>query len=489
MAKNSIALFLYAILTKGAGLIIAVLVARYLGAAALGTYAAVLGLSLLLENIIPLGQPFVIIRQVARDRTSLLSFWLNTSFVTFLIALVVGCVLAMVIHLFINDVEYATSAYIVAIYLPIAGLFGIAMAFVQGLEQMEAMTISAFIGRVVGLLVLWVLLQSGLKVAATFIGYGAYQLVALLALILIILRKSDHAGVFRETRLNLTQCWTTLRISFPFAIQSLLRSGLDQLSIIILPLLVTMEIIGMFDAADRIRQTSAMIIPIITLPILPALSRMILSNREQSISLMEKALKLLLVVILPFVFFVAISADQIIRLVYGPGYEAAIPVLRVVVWAQVFIVVDAVLNQALVARGNEKAMMRFTALSLGVNVILLLILAPRFGAIGTAWAVVVTCAFNLVLNAQFVIRHITQINFFRANSRTLLCAVISGFIAIFTHSLGLWVSLILFCSSYAVLLWILRVFTNSELHLAQQLTIQFGRKAMTLIEKQFNKAK
>jgi O-antigen/teichoic acid export membrane protein len=484
MAKNSIALFLFAILTKAFGVIIAVLIARFLGAAALGTYAAVMALSLLLENMVPFGQPFVIIRQVARDRTRLLSFWLNTSVITFLLASVVSCVLAIVIHLFVKDVEYATSAYIVAIYLPMAGLFGIAVAFVQGLELMESLTVSALLGRVIGLLVLWFLLKSGLGVAAAFIGHGLYQIVAFFILFWIIRRKTDQPGVIQELKLDLAQCWTTLRISFPLAIQTLLRSGLDQLSVLILPLLVAMAIIGMFDAADRIRQISVMIVPIVTLSILPTLSRTIISDRENAIALMETALKLLQMVILPFVVFVAIAADQIIRLMYGSGYEGSIPVLRIVVWAQIFFVVDAVLNQSLLASNNEKAMVRFTALSMGVNIILLLALAPHFGAVGAAWAMILTYALNLGLDLQFVVRHISALNFFGTISKILPCTIISGCIALLAHGFGIWVSFVLFAGSYAILLWVLKVFTVNELNLAHQLTIQLWRKVVTPREQQ-----
>lgn len=478
MAKNSVALFLFAILTKVFGVIIAVLIARYLGVAALGTYAAVMALSLLLENMVPFGQPFVIMRQVARDRTNLLSFWLNTSVATFLLASVASCVLAVVIHLFVKDVEYATSAYIVAIYLPMAGLFGIAVAFVQGLELMENLTLSALLGRMVGLLALWFLLKSGLGVAAAFIGHGLYQIVAFFILFWILRRKSDQQGVVQEIKFDLAQCWTTLRISFPLAIQTLLRSGLDQLSVLIMPLLVAMAIVGTFDAADRIRQISVMIVPIVTLSILPTLSRTIISNRENTVALMETALKLLQMVILPFVVFVAIAADQIIPVIYGSGYEASIPVLRIVVWAQIFFVIDAVLNQNLLASNNEVPMVRFTALSMGTNIILLLALVPHYGAVGAAWAMIVTYVLNLVLDFQFVVRHISKINIFGTISRILPCTVISGFIALLTHGFGIWVSFILFISSYAILLWVLKVFTANELHLARQLTIQLWRKVV-----------
>jgi O-antigen/teichoic acid export membrane protein len=162
-------------------------------------------------------------------------------------------------------------------------------------------------------------------------------------------------------------------------------------------------------------------------------------------------------------------------------------VLRIVVWAQIFFVVDAVLNQSQLASNNEVAMVRFTALSMGANIILLLALAPHYGAIGAAWAMILTYALNLVLDLQFVVRHISPINFFGTIGKILPCTVISGCIALLTHGFGIWVSFVLFASSYAILLWVLKVFTVNELHLARQLTIQLWHKVVTPREQQIKK--
>jgi len=485
VAKNSAALTVVAILTKGGGLIVAVLVARYLGPAALGTYAAVMGLSLLLENIAPLGQPFLIIRQLARDRTNLLRSWLNTSLVTLLFSLVLGLALVVIIRQVVDNGEYRTSAYYVALYLPISGLYAIAQAAVQGLERMENLTISALIGRTAGLLVLWLLLRSGMGVAAAFIGYGVFQLVAMLILVWGILKQAGQTEAIRGVRPDLLQCWTSLRLSVPFAIQNLLRSALLQISVLVLPFLVAMKTVGMFDAADRVPQTSVMIIPIITSAILPTLARTTITERKKAAALSETAFKMLQIVILPFVFFVAVAADQIIPLLYGSGYEAAVPVLRILTWAQIFFVADAVLIQIMMASDHEAPMVRRTALSLGVNVVLLLLLAPRYGAIAAAWAVVATRALNWALDAHFVIKYITPINMIGIVRKPLLCAALSGGVGLIAHGYGLWISLLLFIITYFILLWITRVFNANELLLGRQISAQLWQKLVSLREQLF----
>ena len=462
VAKNSASLFLAAIFTRGAGLIVAALVARHLGPAALGTFAVVMGFAEIFEVITPLGQRYVVIREVARDRSRLFTCWANASLATIVSSVAMGIVLVLLIHLLRYDAAVLSSVYVVILVLPLAGLRLIAQAALQGLERMEYLTVSALIGRVLGLSVLWVLLQAGVGVVAAFVGQGVFQLSAFLVLVWAILWQGRQHGTLRDLRPDLATCQTTLRASIPFAMQRILMKALLRVNTVILPMLVTMEAVGIFDAADRIRQTSAMIIPLVTMAILPTLSRTFVADRARSVALLEKALKLLLTVIFPFVFIVAIAADKIIPLLYGPGYEAAVPVLRIVIWSQVFFVADAVLNQIMMASDNERPMVRRTALSLSVSVVLTLVLAPRYGALGVAWAAVLTRTLNLGLDAQFVVRHVLRVNLAESVGKPFLCAALSGGVALVLHGQGLYTLLLLTASSYAVLLLIFRVFSHDE---------------------------
>jgi O-antigen/teichoic acid export membrane protein len=480
VAKNSAAMFVVAILNNGVGLIVAVVVARYLGPAALGTYAVVMGLAVLFEQVAPLGQRYVVIREVARDRSRLFSYWVNVSLVTLASSIVLGIVLVVFVHVAGYDMAVLTPVYVVALYLPVAGLSFVSRAAVQGMEQMEYLIISAFIGSVLGLLALWVLLELGAGVEAAFVGRGLLLLTDLLILAWVMLRLAGQHGILSDWRPRIDLWRPTLGASLPFAMQNFLNMALNRVNTIILPLLVTMAAVGIFDAADRVRQTSAMIIPVIMLAILPTLSRTFVADREKAVALLEKALKVLLVVIFPFVFLVAIAADEIIPLLYGRGYEAAIPVLRIVIWAQVFFVADAVLNQAMMASNNERPMMRRTALSLGASVILTLLLAPRYGVVGAAWAVVVTRALNLGLDAQFVARHITRVNVAETVGRPLLCAALSAVVAFALRGQALWLLVALSISSYAVFLLIFRAFSPDEFLLVRQLSTQLWQRVVTL---------
>lgn len=457
-------------LTRGAGLIVGVLVARYLGPAALGSYAVIMALAQVFEAVSPLGQRYVVIREVARDRSLLFAYWLDSSLMTAGASLVLSLALVVLVHVIGYDASTRTSAYVVALYLPVAGLYLVAQSVVQGLEEMEYLTISALVGRVLGLLVLWLLLRSGMGVAAAFIGRGLFQLVALLILVWAVARPGKQRVASRAVRFSLARSRALFRAALPFAGQDFLRMALERTTTVILPLVMTLAAVGMFDAADRVRQTSAMIIPIVTMAILPTLSRTFVQDRHKSATLLEKALKLLLIVILPFAFVVAIAADWIVPLLYGSGYEAAVPVLRIVVWSQVFFVADAVLNQIMMASNHERPMVRRTAITLAASVVLTLLLAPRYGALGAAWTVVLTRALNLGLDAQFVTKRIMRIDAVEAVGKPLVCAALAGAVAFALRGQGLYILLAGAAIVYAVLLFVVGAISRDELLLARRLS-------------------
>jgi PST family polysaccharide transporter len=95
------------------------------------------------------------------------------------------------------------------------------------------------------------------------------------------------------------------------------------------------------------------------------------------------------------------TAPWVIGLLYGPSYRPAVAVLRV---ASLIIPCVAVTNivgmQWMLPFGMDRVFNRIVVCAGVINIILALILAPRFGPIGTAWSVVASQAF--VATSMFV---------------------------------------------------------------------------------------
>jgi O-antigen/teichoic acid export membrane protein len=467
--KNSIAMFAASLLAKGGGLLVTILVARYLGASSLGVYAVVLAVALLLEVLSPFGQQEFIIRAIARDRSQMLVHWVNASASTMLVSILFGAGLVIYIHATRPGADAELAVYVVAASLPFAGLNFVAQAVLQGVERMQYQTMATFVGRVLGLLLLWALLQSGAEIWSAFLGRAVFHIVSLLILGRTILRYAHQNSIKRVWRPNISQCRSTSFGSLPFAMQRFLSEGLQRINIIILPLLVAIDVVGQFNAATQITQATSTIIPIMMMTLLPVFARGYTKNKEKSALMADKLLKFLLVLVLPFSFVVTIAADKIILLLFGTGYEAAVLALQIVIWSQVFFAADSVMKQKMIASNNERAMVFRSTLGLLATVVLTIILGKAFGLLGIAAAAVIANAFLLILDIIFVERHISTTNLLQAAGKPFVCALLSGLVAFALVHQGLLVMLPVTAMAYLVFLVIFRTFTADEQQIIKQL--------------------
>lgn len=79
-------------------------------------------------------------------------------------------------------------------------------------------------------------------------------------------------------------------------------------------------------------------------------------------------------------------APTVLRLAYGPGYEAAAPLLGWLLVAFLLVAPNYVLTQAAVALNRERWYALAVVAAAVVNIALNLWLLPRFGVVGAAWA-------------------------------------------------------------------------------------------------------
>jgi O-antigen/teichoic acid export membrane protein len=102
---------------------------------------------------------------------------------------------------------------------------------------------------------------------------------------------------------------------------------------------------------------------------------------------------------LAFAVFISFAAPLIYKL-YNPEYVVAVPALIVHVWSSLFVFLGVASSQFLIAEGYSKLTFIRTGIGAIVNIVLNLILIPKYGMIGTAIATLIAYAvatFSLLL--------------------------------------------------------------------------------------------
>ncbi len=86
-------------------------------------------------------------------------------------------------------------------------------------------------------------------------------------------------------------------------------------------------------------------------------------------------------------------AAPLVNLFYGKEFQSSAGLLIVLIWSEVPIFFGVALTSALLARNLQRYLPLSTVIGAGMNILLNLILIPRYGALGASWATVVSYCF------------------------------------------------------------------------------------------------
>lgn len=126
------------------------------------------------------------------------------------------------------------------------------------------------------------------------------------------------------------------------------------------------------------------------------------SKAEGKRKIFGVSLGILLAAVAGVIGIVTVLAPWIINVLAGSQYEPAAGVLRVLIWGCLFSYVGHLLGFSLIAKGGQGEMLKLGLAALIFNVVMNIILIPRFGIIGAAGVTVMTEALDMFLMGWFL---------------------------------------------------------------------------------------
>jgi O-antigen/teichoic acid export membrane protein len=183
-----------------------------------------------------------------------------------------------------------------------------------------------------------------------------------------------------------------VRLAVPLGIASLLSSAYFTIDLVLLGWLVAPAALGAYGAATKILTMLVMLPGMALSAALPGFARLEADRGAVGV-LAGRVLHWLASFGLPACIGAFVFAGPVVRIAFGGGYEAAVPLVRVLALAAAVGLFANVLGTLLVARGAIRPMLTQNALALILNVAGNLVLVPRFGVIAAAWLTVVTEVF------------------------------------------------------------------------------------------------
>jgi O-antigen/teichoic acid export membrane protein len=455
---------------KIASFLFNVFVINRLGGAEYGQYNSVLGWATLFSVVGDLGVTQYFAREVARDRSkSNELFWdavvLRLILAAISSAITIGGALALTDYspeVVLGIAVFTGTYFFQSIMAPLNSVL-------TGNERVDLVSVFSVVMQVVFMLIAGIFLYMGLSFVWLFVA-GVINLPIIILLQWQAVRR-NQIGPSRF-RVNPSLWWHLLKAGIPFGLMQLSLSFAFRVDVVLLGQFgFSDQEIGWYSAAYiNLTLTLLGISTSFNSAILPTLAREHTINPDSIRVWYYRSVKGMMFVALPAAIGGMLMADKIVNFLYPELAPAAIA-LAILVWDIPVNMYHSFCGNVTQSIKHENAAARIYG-SLGVvNVILNLILIPRFGIIGAAFSTVLT---DLMGAAQFYIflRHEFGAGLgLKRLIRIGLSAVFMGVIVVALRQLNLFPQLdglnlgftiILAALCYLVVVWYSGAFSREE---------------------------
>lgn len=424
--KNAGLVILGLVALKVVGFLYNVFVVRRLGDDRMGQYATVLAFVGIFQIFAELGVTQHVMREIARDRSKVSRYFWNLVAIRLALALVSLVTIPFLAarfgysgDVFIGIGIYTTSFLLSAVGVPLSTVL-------TAFEKLGHVTLLDVITQVVVISLGTAFLFGGLGFIWLIIGNLISLMVHILLAIIFIRRVGISGFNFHIEPLT----WLPLiRAGLPFGIISLMLSLAYSIDTVILSKFVSPAEVGWYGVAYNLVFSLMLFMNGFKAAIVPTLSRVYTKDMDQVKRWYRWSMRFLWLFSLPVAVGGFVLSYSLITWLYTTEFLPSGLAFQILVWDFPFVVVAAFAGNMTTITNEERSAARIYSVNTCLNVILNLILIPRFGLIGAALVTVLTDA---VSAAQFLILFWRKLGepflSFHQFSGTVMAAFLMGWI-------------------------------------------------------------
>lgn len=464
LLKNTIARSATEIINRLGAAVFWVLVARQLGAAALGALAFGLSLHAFFLTISTLGLGAVVIRDVARDRSKAPAYFGHTLILGFVCAvLAAGLMIGVTLLLQPNPESIFASVVMAVAVIPASGFYW-SKSLLSAAEDMSKIAVARLGENSFKILVGIVALLWGAGIAEIAVIVAISK--AMPAVIAYPYARRYAKPIWRLSR---TTSRYLLRMIPSFSLISVFNSLFWAAPVVILTHVSGEYQAGLFSAAYKLVDVTVSFAHAYGGALFPIASRTLKSNVELFKSLFVKSIKYMLMMTLAMAAVLSVLSRQVILLVYGADMLNAAPVLQLLAWMIVPFSLVPVLAFSLVSHDLQRRDLLANLSATLVVVSTGILFSFLWGALGTALSIVLGCFAFFLVEYVSVQRHMFAFSVLPHIWKPALGVLLmSGVLYVF-QDVPIFLNLALGGLSYLFYLMLSKAITKHELLMVKQL--------------------
>lgn len=329
-------------LRLAAGAAIAVFLAHRVGTAAFGAWTLAIAVTGYPLALVEAGLTWIGTREIARDRSAAAS--LVRTIVPIRLALAGAGIAAVAGFTFALEEPSIDTRVVLMASLSLATIALTLDWVFYGLERPSVAAAATVTRSIAFAVATFLVIERPTQIWIVPLLQAGAELVAAAQLWFVYVRRGD--GSPPSTRVPARDL---LQQSSPLALAQLMRAISTWSSVTIVGLVSTAAAAGAFGAAQRLSQLAAGFIVLYFYGYLPLISRAVGEGPDAVRALVTRSLRLSALATIPLAVAMMALARPMTEMVFGPGYEDAAPVLRILAWTIPVAVIGGHFRHALIA--------------------------------------------------------------------------------------------------------------------------------------------
>ncbi|MDQ1251383.1 MAG: putative flippase AglR [Euryarchaeota archaeon] len=442
--------------------------ARYFDATDFGIISFAMAINSLLAVFIAFGTNIFFIREVAKNKSTILKIIPNSMVITFILGAIAFIALTLYLKLFNYKLNTIFVINIFFLSTIVSSIKGVLDSIFQGLEK----PIYTSVGNILNSILLFLSIIVTQILNLNVIQFSIlYLLVSVIILSYFLLSISKFVNLKNCFVIDLNYIKFLMKESWPFAITYTFVTIYVWTDSIMLSIFKSEAEVGYYNIAYK------MVLALLLIPtgfntiIYPLLSRYYVeySERVNINGILHKYFSIMLIIGVPIGVGTTILGDRIIDLIFGPKYTPAAIALQILIWSLVFTYMNAPFVKLFESINLQLLVTKITGFSAFINVGINYLLVPRYSLVGSSVATLITEAIVAISLMTYAIK----LGYFKIDYteiiKVLIASMLMGLFIVSIYNWNLILSFLFAMLFYFIILYMFKTINRSDINFAKSL--------------------
>jgi len=386
--KNTTWLIVAEVFNRGVVFILMAFTAKYLGVVDFGKLSSALAFVGIFSILTDFGMSTLFIKDVSKNNDIKDNYFSHIIILKIFLSLLFLGLLFLIINYFHYENKYSIVIYLSYIYTIILSFITFLRALFKSAENMKLDAISSIISGTILFVLIYVIIYLKFSLYILLIGYISASLIGLIITVLVL--RKIH--IFKIVNISRKVLKDILKLSSPFVLSTLCVYVYYYADQILLFNIKGALPTGIYSAAYRILTLLIAPISLFLITLLPIFSKNFYNNTISDVArnIIKHNVKYIFIVSSLIFIFLFVFATKIIILIYGRDYISASLIFRLLLISWFILVNYSVPVIGLQAFNQQNTYLKITFIGAIINVMLNLILIPRYSSVGAAITTIIT---------------------------------------------------------------------------------------------------